>query len=240
MLPSLHSVRNMLFHVTLVLTLAGAAVAQDSITVSPTKKDGTDIVTIRYKVDGDKKTKELTANVDLAKGIDGPTKAGKVKAAINAVHDPKITADVDATNTSTVKITGATGVTILSSNLSGASGEKRDAKPAIAHASCLFTTSSLGELEFVDGYGDLSTFTIGTARGEVEVTLLDYGSVQAAMEAALAELQDFGIDAWMPNGKTIEMSIDPELDQWACFGCTDSGVVQVSEMSRLDCVDCCD
>ena len=240
MLPSANSLRSLLLHFTIVLTLAGAAFAQKSISVSKTTKDGTDIVTIRYKEPGSKETKELTANVPLTKGTSADDKAEKVKAAINAVGNASVSAAVDATKTNKVNVTGAAGVTIKSANLSGASGEARDAAATMANEDCEFTTTCLGALEFVDGGGDLSTFTIGTARGEVELTLLDYGSVENAMNAALLQLQDFGIDAWMPDDSTIAIFVDRELDREAYFGCTDAGVMQISELSSFTCDGCCD
>ncbi len=231
MLPSVNALRNLLVHATLVLTLAAAAFAQKSISVSSPTKDGTDIVTIRYKEAGSKETKSVTANVPLTKGTSAADKAVKVKEAINGSGDPKVSAAVDATKPNKVNVTGAAGVTIKSVNLSGASGERRDAAASMANVDCVFTTQCVGAQESFDGDGDPSTFTIGTARGEVEVTLLDYGSVEEAMYAALLQLQEFGIDAWMQDDSTIAIFVDRELDQEAYFGCTDAGLVQISELS---------
>jgi hypothetical protein len=226
------ALRSVLSYAILVVLLVGAAVAQNSITVSSPTKDGTDIVTIRYKKSGDAQTYDLVVNVDLTKGTKAEAKATAIKDAINAAGDPNVSADIDATKKNKVKVTGAAGVTIKSSNCSGASGEARDAM-ADPDETCLFTTTLTGALQYTDGNGDASVFRIGTERGEVEVFLEEAGSIEAAMASALARLQDLGIDAWMPDESTIAFHVDVEIDREAYFGCTDAGVVQVSELRSL-------
>lgn len=226
------ALRSLQSFAVLAVLLVGSSLAQNSISVSATTKDGTDIVTIRYKKSGDAETHPLSVNVVLTKGTTAEDKAKKIKEAINAAGDSNVSAEIDANKKNKVKITGATGVTIKSANCSGASGEARDAL-ADLDETCLFTTTLRGALRYSDGDGDASTFRIGTARGEVVVFLEDAGSIAAAMESALDQLQDLGIDAWMPDASTIAFHVDVERDREAYFGCTDAGVVQVSELRCL-------
>lgn len=213
------------------LLFEAQALAQKSITLSTPAKDGTDIITIRYKQGAE--TKAVDVKVPVSKGLDPKVKAKRFEDAINENDDlkKKVSASVNSSDPNTIDITPKDGITIRKVKLTGATGERDDAMADVSDdIEDGFSLQITGILEYADPDGDPSYLMVGTDNVTVEYPLVS-GMLPHQIAAGVVDmLVEQGIEAEFVEPAGIGFTYVQEEQGAVRFGCSDAGAVLVTSL----------